>query len=40
MEILFNRVFYKEKYNFFSLKKSFSLLSSGIQATDPFEGNR
>jgi hypothetical protein len=39
MEILLNRVFYKGKRIFFSQGKFFSLLSLGIQATDPSKGN-
>jgi hypothetical protein len=38
VEILQNRVFYRGKHNFFSQEKFISLLSLGIQATDPSEG--
>jgi hypothetical protein len=31
---------YKGKYNFFSQGKFFSLISLGIQATDPSKGNK
>jgi hypothetical protein len=38
-ELSFLQGFYKGKCNFFSQEKFFSLLSSGIQATNPSEGN-